>query len=69
MAFVSRDPYARSEVHRITVKTKETCRWCGNNCKDRLFSYYVESDGGRQHELKGLFCSIGCLRAYHNLGD
>lgn len=75
MSFVSRDPFAREEIHRQTVRpfrvngiaAKTGCKWCGNtNAKGNLFQYRVESDGGRKSEIPGLFCSIGCMRIYHS---
>ena len=66
MTIISRDPFAREELHRETVYTNESCSWCGQRRKSlKLFQYRVETDGGRVSIVKGLFCSIGCKRAYH----
>lgn len=67
---ISRDPFAREEIHRLRVYTRETCRWCGQRKqtprtgKDFLYQYSVESDGGRKSDIRGLFCSVGCMRSY-----
>lgn len=71
MAFVSRDPFARTELHKETVRPAkgESCKWCGglarNGGEGRLFKYRRESDGGRVYEISGLFCSVGCMKTYH----
>ena len=66
MAFISRDEYAREELHRETIKTDKTCDWCGQNKKLQLFRYYIEPDALRyqRHDIPGLFCSISCMRIY-----
>ena len=63
---LGRDPYARTETKRKTIRTKAGCDWCGQNQNERLFYYYVESDNLRQSEIKGFFCNIECCRAYHH---
>ena len=66
-----RDPFARQEMHRITVRTNETCAWCGRErigSKARgnyLFRYMIETDGGTTRIIKGLFCSVDCMRTCH----
>lgn len=70
MALVNRNPFARQETHKRSVKTKESCAFCG--CKkqnSRLYQYSVEHDGIRNQTttIDGLFCSIGCMRAYHHI--
>ncbi len=67
---VGRDPYARTELHRETVHTNESCSWCGQRRGTlRLFQYRVVTDGGRTFIINGLFCSISCKRAYHGEGE
>lgn len=74
MAFVSRDPFAREEIHRRAVQCAgkgSECQWCGRVRESRkgvrtLYEYRVESDGGRVSVIEGLFCSIGCMRAFHS---
>lgn len=70
MAYISRDPFAREEIHRSRVFTNHTCDWCGNfkNAKDGsrfLYEYRTEMDGGRKFEHEGQFCSKGCHDTYH----
>jgi hypothetical protein len=64
--YISRDPFARTELHKTAVKTTLTCDWCGQKRKDgKLYQYRNESDGGRTGYIPGLFCSISCMRSYH----
>ena len=74
MAYISRDPFARQELHRRPAQVlnaayygvKRTCDWCGNvNHRGGLYVYTIESDGGRRSDIRGLFCSVGCMRSYH----
>jgi len=76
MAYISRDPFARTEIHRRReydsrgVHTPADCSWCGRVKETRsghkyLFRYSIESDGGRKSDITGRFCSVSCMRAYH----
>lgn len=73
MSLVSRNPFARTEIHRESVETKNSCDWCGGyryrarhgKRINRLFCYSIESDGGRKTAITGLFCSIACMKTYH----
>jgi len=71
MTYVSRDPFARQELHRSHWSDKElaasaSCDWCGHrNAKGGLYTYRIESDGGRVSEIQGKFCGITCMRAYN----
>lgn len=80
MAYVSRDPFARTEIHSrdVGVIKSRGCDWCGQVLTNKktaklaenagryyLYQYRVESDGGRKNTIKGLFCSAGCMRDYH----
>ena len=76
MSYVSRDPFAREEVHCSTVPAHGTCGWCGNPGREErrkgqptgrrlLREYRVETDGGRTYAIPGQFCSVGCMCAYH----
>lgn len=70
MAYISRDPFARQELHRRTVKQNYgnslRCSWCGSkNARGNLFEYRIESDGGRSSIIRGLFCSVQCMKDYH----
>lgn len=68
--FISRDPFAREEIHRESVETHEGCSWCGGKRKDgKLYRYYIERDSIRYNrsDIDGLFCGICCMRAYSGL--
>jgi hypothetical protein len=64
MTYISRDPFARTELHRETEAGDSSgCAWCGNrNAYGKLYRYRTEHDGGRTAVADKLFCSIGCLR-------
>jgi hypothetical protein len=81
MAYISRDPFAREELHSSTVEvTAESCAWCGQRrCPGArrrtlaaqqlryfLYRYRVESDGGRVSQDSQLFCSKGCRTTYYS---
>lgn len=70
MAMISRDPFARTELHRTVIDQttiNHACDWCGQRPKaHRLFQYYTESDGGRRFYEKGHFCCKPCRDAYHS---
>lgn len=72
MSFVNRDVFARTELHRETVRkpAQRMCGWCGVPTymmpHDRLFRYYTETDDGRRHTHKGLFCCKSCHDAYYS---
>lgn len=63
-ALISRDPFARTELHREIVRTPGRCAWCGQP-RPRLFRYRTETDGGRRFDHTGLFCSKACHDDYH----
>lgn len=64
MALISRDPFARHELHREKAPKDADCDWCCNKAK---WHYYYEEDSLRYNrgDVKGNFCSIGCMRCYH----
>jgi hypothetical protein len=70
-ALISRDPFARQELHREVMATSRSCdncggfRWRGGRKLQSLFAYFTESDGGRRFEHRGLFCSKPCHDSYH----
>ena len=71
MALISRDPFARTELHREVTDNMSDCDNCGQQRTKStkvlgLFQYRTESDGGRVNVHKGLFCSKGCHDAYHS---
>jgi hypothetical protein len=74
MAYISRDPFARTTLNRIVVHANgATCAWCGGNRQHRgralttLFRYVSTTDSiyGRAVTHKGLFCSKSCHDSYH----
>jgi hypothetical protein len=69
MARVSRDVFARTELHRELVEAAGTCWWCGGTRGEgrvrKLYKYRTEHDGGRRSEHDGLFCSRSCFDSYH----
>ena len=67
---ISHDAFARESILRevVSVGPGRTCKYCGGVRKNQtLFQYFVESDqyGSRPNKIDGLFCSIGCMRTYH----
>lgn len=63
-----RDPFAREELHRqeLPRHVGMGCGWCGGrNANGRLYEYWVETDGGRKHVDRELFCSDSCREAYN----
>ena len=72
MTFISRDPFAREEVHSEKVYTSETCTFCGctkiekRSGKHYLYQYRVETDEGWSYYARHLFCSRSCQKAFNN---
>jgi hypothetical protein len=65
-----RDIYARVELHRRRgTSFKTNCDECGQQRPHGLYQYFYEHDGGRRDVLTGVFCSVGCMRNYHNIRD
>lgn len=65
MTRISRDPFARTEVHREIVPGphRDGCSWCGQTRKNgSLFRYRTEHDsiGSRPAVHLGLYCSKEC---------
>jgi hypothetical protein len=68
-ALISRDPFARTEIHRSVENPApgRTCDWCGGTRHNgSLFTYWTETDGGRKHPHRGLFCSKICHDSYND---
>ena len=68
MAQISRDVFARRELHSVSVTPHdgETCTWCGNlSGNGKLYAYRLEYDGGSKERVPGRFCSVACMRSYH----
>lgn len=68
---ISRDSFARTELVRVTLGGCITgCDWCGTLPPSRnLYEYATQSDGGRREPISGRFCSVGCMRAYHDINE
>jgi hypothetical protein len=70
---VSRDSFAREELHRSSIWAYgDTCQWCGNvkttkTGKKRLYTYWIERDdrNGKRDLIKGKYCSNQCFRDYN----
>lgn len=75
MGMISRDPFARNELHKKKVdyrylsdgtKAPQECYNCdGQDGKGNVHVFETHSDGGRKYEIKGKFCSVSCMRQYH----
>ena len=72
--------FARYSLHRevmpiLAWNHGATCEWCGNvshdhNGKARLFKYSREDDSRSDiHYVDGLFCSVSCMRTYHDVKE
>lgn len=71
---IKRDPFARRTLVRRTVRTFNfpRCSECGGtNHYGTLYAYYWEDDSlsAVRQPLKGNFCSVGCMRAYHKMEE
>lgn len=78
MAYVSRDPFAREELHKSREKDA-MCVWCGrrdlpedhaapalcHHTHGKVYRFRIEMDGGRFHEDSRTFCSCSCRRSYY----
>lgn len=68
MAYVSRDPFAREELHKTYIHGAD-CAWCGSQVTVRggrkgAYRYRVETDGGRKSEDRKTFCGVDCRETY-----
>lgn len=69
---LSRDPFARTQIIRMTEITNKTCSWCGNKrmkkgkILNKLFYYGIEHDSGHTFWDRIPFCSIGCRNSYRS---
>jgi hypothetical protein len=62
---VSRDPFAREEIHKKPVRG--TCAECGGqNRHGKVWKFRVETDGGRSFEIDQEFCSKSCMETFHH---
>ena len=52
----------------------EDCDWCSqckvtpNQLRSYVFAYHIIPDVGRERDIPGHFCSIDCMRSYHDWG-
>jgi len=74
MVMVSRNVFARMELHKRRVNVASTCgcKWCGSNTQTKagkpyLYEFENQSDGGRTYAVSGAFCSVSCMKSYHSL--
>lgn len=66
MIKLGRDSFARHDITRRQVDG--TCSFCGcTNRRGKVYVFTVRPDSiiNRDYDIKGKFCSIGCLNAYH----
>ncbi len=62
---LQRLPFARATVIRKKSNIECKCDWCGD--RQGKFNYGTSPDSGRDGWYEGNFCSIGCLKAYHDI--
>jgi hypothetical protein len=76
MTLVSRNPFAREELHRDKVVLgpigNTSCSWCGRVLENYrqekfLYRYRVETDSGRVCTDPRLFCSMTCRKNFYGL--
>lgn len=78
MTYVSRDPFARQELHKER-EHGATCAWCGRVDESqphptpldaplygRVYRFEIQSDGGRVFKDRQTFCSKQCRKDYHS---
>lgn len=71
MALISRDPFARTELHRENEYSETAgCNWCGRQRISRggrtyLYRYRTETDSGHVLYDGKKFCSLTCRKAYY----
>lgn len=63
---VRRDPSAREELVRrsYSVHNRKECAWCGQKHRV-MFTYEVETDGGRRCGESKQVCNINCYKNYY----
>lgn len=64
----------RKSFSRETITKRrvcDNCSWCGQHRTDPrthaayVYVYHVTPDSGRELDIPGSFCSVGCLRDYY----
>ena len=65
IATISHDSFGRWSLVRVVVPYPDSCDWCGS--RPGRFAYMVGADDrpGRISPIRGAFCSVGCMRAFH----
>ena len=67
MSLLTRDPFARTELHKTKVTVSRGCDFCGRKLNTgMLYRFRTESDGGRSWNSPGLFCSKSCHDTYNS---
>ena len=62
---ISRDPFARWELHKRLHPSNDSCRWC--EAIGRVYQFEIHHDDKNKPDVvRGLFCSVSCMRDYHN---
>jgi hypothetical protein len=71
---VSRDPFGRRALMRralrpVDLTEGETCGWCGQrNGHNGLYQYgWSDDQRATVQPIPGQFCSLPCLRSYHDM--
>lgn len=64
--FISRDPFARQDVIRMTIHTQDDCKLCGQNRHGHLFQYGIWPDDKEPDFEREFFCSKPCHDQYWN---
>lgn len=69
---LGRDPFARQTVVKVRAATELTCDWCGQrDGRGRVYHVGINSDARHGTRIvqvcgrDGIWCSMGCARAYH----
>ena len=68
---VKRYPFGRWTLTRELIDpiARSECDFCGS--REGKFVYFVEYDSisDQEDEIKGAFCSVDCMRYYHDFWD
>jgi len=60
-----------TRIRRVAHVRGDTCDWCGGtNARGQVYQYGTEhDDSGRQSWDEHRFCSVACMRAYHDVKE
>lgn len=63
---VNRNPFAREELVRQSYSghDRRECAWCGQKNRT-MYTYEVETDGGRRCGESRQVCNINCYNAFY----